>query len=38
MSDDYVPLPQPSCLEKIIILAMVVISAIFFQRKGKQKR
>jgi len=38
MSDiDYQPMKQPGCLDKIVILAMMVISAIFF-RQGKQKR
>lgn len=40
MSNDYYyePIKEPTCLEKIIIAATMLISWIFFQRKGKQKR
>jgi len=34
---DYTPIKNPTFFEKIIIAATVLISWLFFQRKGKQK-
>lgn len=37
MPDWYEPTPEPTFFEKIIVLVMMIISAIFFQ-SGKQNR
>ena len=35
MTDDYEPLKQPNFLEKIMILIMMIVSAVFWRKRRR---